>query len=309
GLSDTTVAGVEAPFGSGGTVYTEYQWDHGGQNNALRSLAGIRRDWRVTEGLSLLLSGETTTQQIGNGLENEQAAIIGGVSYDLNGVKISTRNEIRRQRGVTELDQFASFNYGEVKVSPAFTFLGEYRLSKSDDRLQPDQSTNFAEASLGFAVRPVESDRWNVLFKLARIESEATPAQLDTRYDDSTANLVSADWSVDLTKGIEWVGKQAMKVKTTQLEQLLDVETTTALSIQRLNFKMPWHLSFGTEYRQLTQREAHDARAGWLGELMWNKLDHLGLGIGYNFTDFSSDLRFDNDYSEEGWFLRVQGTY
>ena len=36
---------------------------------------------------------------------------------------------------------------------------------------------------------------------------------------------------------------------------------------------------------------------------MWTGLDHVGLGIGYNFTEFSSDLRLDSDYSEYGWFL------
>ena len=308
-MSETTVAGIEAPVGAGGTVYTEYQWDHGGRGDAIRSLTGIRRDWRVTDGLSLLLSGEKTTQQASAISGSEQAAVIGGVSFDRNGVKFSTRNELRRQRGITEIDQFASFNYGEVKISPAFTFLGEYRVSETDDRLQPDQSTNFAEASLGFALRPIENDRWNVLFKLARLKSEATPAQIDTRYDDSISNLVSADWSLQLSPRIEWVGKQALKVKTTQLEQLADIETNTSLSIQRLNFDLPWKLTFGGEFRQLTQQEADDARAGWLGELMWNRLDHVGLGVGYNFTDFSSDLRFDNDYSEGGWFLRIQGTY
>ena len=42
---------------------------------------------------------------------------------------------------------------------------------------------------------------------------------------------------------------------------------------------------------------------------MWNGLGHVGLGVGYNFTEFSSDLRFDSDYSETGWFLRIQGQY
>ena len=55
--------------------------------------------------------------------------------------------------------------------------------------------------------------------------------------------------------------------------------------------------------------EANDTRSGFLGEVMWNGLNHVGLGVGFNFTEFSSDLRFDSDYSEYGWFLRIQGTY
>ena len=269
----------------------------------------MRRDWRITTGLSLLIAGEQTTLQSSGGNANEQNAMIGGASYDLGPFKFSTRNEWRRQSGMTEISQFASFNYGEIRLPSGFTMLGEYRLSNSDDRLQPDQSTEFAEASLGFAIRPTEHDRWNVLVKLTRLDSEAAPTQVDARFDTSTADIISADWSVQISKWLEWVGKQAFKKKLTELDPALDFETNTSLSIQRLNVAMPVDLSMGVEYRMLRQKEAADDRAGFLSELMWNGMEHVGIGIGYNFTDFSSDLRFDSDFREHGWFLRLQGTY
>ena len=307
--SGNTVLGAEAPFGAGGTVYTEYQWDRHGEQRGLRSITGIRRDWSVTEGLSLLVSGEQTSTQAPGGGENELNALIGGASFDRNGIKFSTRNEWRRQRGINALDQFATFNYGEVRLRSGFTFLGEYRQSKSEDMLQPNQSTDFQEASFGFAIRPIDHDRWNVLFKLSSLDSEATPAQVDPRYDNSTADLFATDWSVRLHNRIEWVGKQAFKKKLSEPDALLSIETNTSLSIQRFNFEIPWDFSIGAEYRRLYQKESDDTRSGFLGELMWNRFDHVGLGLGYNFTDFSSDLRFDNDYSETGWFMRIQGKY
>ncbi len=307
--TEKTLVGAEAPFGAGGTVYTEYQWDHSGQQRGLRSIAGMRRDWRITEGLALLLSGEQTMLDSGTGSPNEQNALIGGLSYSLHGIKLSTRNEWRRQQGATELEQFASFNYGEIRLPSGFTMLGEYRLSSSDNRLQPDQSTDFEEASLGFAIRPIASDRWNVLVKITRLDSEATPSQVDTRYDTSTSDLFSADWSLQINRSIEWVGKQVFKKKITEVDPAFEFETNTSLSIQRLNFRIPLDLSVGVEYRLLRQKEAADDRSGFLGELMWNRLEHIGIGVGYNFTEFSSDLRFDSEYSEYGWFLRLQGTY
>jgi uncharacterized repeat protein (TIGR01451 family) len=307
--TERTLVGAEAPFGAGGTLYTEYQWDHSGQQRGLRSIAGLRRDWRITEGLSLLASGEQTILENGAGGANEQNALVGGLSYDLNGIKFSSRNEWRRQQGDTDISQFASFNYGEIRLPSGFTLLGEYRLSSSDNLQQPDQSADFEEASLGFAIRPIEHDRWNVLVKLTRLDSEATPGQEDSRYDTSTADLISADWSLQLTSWVEWVGKQAFKKKLTELDPAFEFETNTSLSIQRLNFRIPLDLSVGVEYRLLRQEEASDQRSGLLGELMWNGLEHIGIGVGYNFTDFASDLRFDSDYSEHGWFLRLQGLY
>ncbi len=304
-----TVLGAETPFGGGGTVYTEYQWDRTGAQRGLRSITGIRRDWSVTDGLSLLVSGERTSLQAPGGREDELTAWIGGASYDRNGIKLNTRNEWRRQRGISSLDQFATFNYGEVKLWSGFTFIGEYRQSTSEDMLQPDQSTDFQELSIGFAVRPIDHDRWNVLFKLSNLDSNATPTQVHPRYDDSNTDLFATDWSVQVSRRIEWVGKQAFKMKLTNVDDLSAIETNTSLSIQRFNFKIPWDLSIGAEYRRLHQKEADDTRSGFLGELMWNRFDHVGLGLGYNFTDFSSDLRFDSDYSESGWFLRIQGKY
>jgi len=308
-MTEKTLVGAEAPFGAGGTVYTEYQWDHSGQQRGLRSIAGMRRDWRITEGLSLLLSGEQTMLESAAGAASEQSALVGGLSYSLHGIKLSTRNEWRRQQGTTELEQFASFNYGEIRLPSGFTMLGEYRLSSSDNRLEPDQSTDFEEASLGFAIRPIASDRWNVLVKITRLDSEATPGQIDTRYDTSTSDLLSADWSLQINRSIEWVGKQVFKKKLTEIGPAFEFETNTSLSIQRLNFRIPLDLSLGVEYRLLRQKEAEDDRSGFLGELMWNRLEHIGIGVGYNFTEFSSDLRLDSEYSEYGWFLRLQGTY
>lgn len=307
--TESTLIGAEAPFGAGGTVYTEYQWDHSGQQRGLRSIAGMRRDWRITEGLTLLLSGEQTVLESGVGNAMEQSALVGGLSYNRHGIKFSTRNEWRRQQGATELSQFASFNYGEIRLTSGFTMLGEYRLSRTDNRLQPEQSTDFEEASLGLAIRPIEHDRWNVLVKLTRLDSEATPGQVNTRYDTSTSDILSTDWSLQLSRSIEWVGKQAFKRKLTQLDPAFEFETNTSLSIQRLNFRIPLDLSLGIEYRLLRQKEAADERSGFLGELMWNGFEHIGIGAGYNFTEFSSDLRFDSDYSEYGWFLRLQGMY
>jgi uncharacterized repeat protein (TIGR01451 family) len=309
GQAGNTVVGAEAPFGAGGTVYTEYQWNRNGTQSGLRSINGIRRDWSLTEGLSILLSGEKTSLQAPAGGTDELTAFVGGASFDRNGIKFNTRNEWRRQRGASSLEQFVTFNYGEVKLRSGFTFLGEYRRSISEDMLQPDQTTNFEEMSIGFAIRPIDHDRWNVLFKVSSLDSDATPAQIDPRYDDSTSDLFATDWSVQIHRRIEWVGKQAFKKKLTVPDDISSIETNTSLSIQRFNVTIPWDLSIGAEYRRLYQKEADDTRSGFLGELMWNRFEHVGLGLGYNFTDFSSDLRFDSDYSESGWFLRIQGKY
>ena len=63
------------------------------------------------------------------------------------------------------------------------------------------------------------------------------------------------------------------------------------------------------EYRILRQNLANDQLQGWLTEISWEPIDHLRVGVGYNFTDFSDDEYSDNDFSVQGWFFRLQGKY
>ena len=85
--------------------------------------------------------------------------------------------------------------------------------------------------------------------------------------------------------------------------------THSYLSVSRLNFNVwsDWYL--GAEYRMLLQTETDDSRQGWATELMWEPLDHLRIGVGYNFTDFSDNEFSNNDYSTHGVYFRFQGNY
>ncbi|MFB3044946.1 MAG: hypothetical protein ACE10A_01330, partial [Acidiferrobacterales bacterium] len=77
---------------------------------------------------------------------------------------------------------------------------------------------------------------------------------------------------------------------------------------QRLNYNFYKAFELGAEYRVLDQKHS-GRRQGWLLEFMWRPIDHLRIGVGYNFTDFSDDEFSNNDYSVKGWFLRLQGAY
>ena len=85
--------------------------------------------------------------------------------------------------------------------------------------------------------------------------------------------------------------------------------TETYLLINRFDFVLWKKLEYGFEYRVLHQKEADDTRSGWLNEVLYPFGDHLRMGVGFNFTDFSDNEFSNNDYSIYGWFLRVQGRY
>ena len=61
--------------------------------------------------------------------------------------------------------------------------------------------------------------------------------------------------------------------------------------------------------RRLAADESEDTASGWLTEISWERFEHMRLGLGYNFTDFSDDLLRDRSYTERSVFLRLQGVY
>jgi hypothetical protein len=189
------------------------------------------------------------------------------------------------------------------------SLLGKYRFSHTEDPLLTGRTGRFVEASLGAAYRPTNHDRLNVLARFTHLRDDPTAAQDPTDALRSEANVLSADWIFEITPRLEWVGKQAYRVRDSMPEDAPAFTTHTHLSVQRLNVGLLSDFALGLEYRRLAQREAEDARAGWLTELMWQRLENLRAGIGYNFTDFTDDLASANDYTEQGWFLRLQGIY
>jgi hypothetical protein len=60
------------------------------------------------------------------------------------------------------------------------------------------------------------------------------------------------------------------------------------------------------EGRMLEVEQAEDSRAGFLVAGYRHIGNHMKLGVGYNFTDFSDDLT-DLDYDSQGFFINVVG--
>ena len=62
------------------------------------------------------------------------------------------------------------------------------------------------------------------------------------------------------------------------------------------------------EYRWLSDNRGDSTRHGALLGVYRHLGDHLKIGAGYNFTDFSDDLK-DADYDNQGWFIDLIGKF
>ena len=309
GKSATTVVGAQAPIGEHTTVYSEYQWERADSGSKNMSVLGAQRQWEAFKGFEVLLSGEYARTDS----EPEDAshlALAGGFSWaHARGIKFSTRAEVRKDTGDADQIQYLTANKLELKLNPDFTLLGTLRWSETRDDDTHEDLAFFTEFNVGLAYRPVRFDRFNALAKYTFLDQMGPQELGQVQAFTSESDVASIEWSLDLTRTLEWVDKLAFKRETEMMGSLPSQTTHTWLWINRLNWNFWRKFDLALEYRIRAQQEAEDRKQGWLTELMWRPAKHFGVGMGYNFTDFSDDEFADNDYSAHGWFIRIQATY
>ena len=75
----------------------------------------------------------------------------------------------------------------------------------------------------------------------------------------------------------------------------------------RGDYKFRDNWEFMAEVRVLDMPDLNESRSGMLATVSRYLGDHLKIGLGYNFTDFSADLT-DLGYDHQGVFLNVTGS-
>jgi len=311
GQLTSTIIGSDYQFAPSSKVYSEYQWEHSdaGSNDRNIYLVGGQRQWDAAKGLTFLLYGEESSIHSSPTI-TDRSTLGAGLSYkDASGLKASTRNEVRYETGVSKTVQYLTVNRIELKLNDDFTAIGSYRRSITRDLDLDRRNAEFDERVIGLAYRPVAHDLFNALAKYTWLLDQRPTVPGVTESVTSMTNVISAEWSLQFSRYLEWVEKAAAKIKQENSDAEPSFTTHTYLLINRLNFNVWRKIDLGAEYRILAEKEAKDQREGWLAELLWKPVSNLRLGVGYNFTNFSDNEFSNNNYSVQGWFIRLQGKY
>jgi uncharacterized repeat protein (TIGR01451 family) len=308
GDEQSTVVGAESSVGRSTKAYTEYQWVRSDRGPRTISLLGLQRQFEVTPGLRVVVSGETSKIDA-KSVESTRSAVGGTVAYGRPGLSASSRNEVRFDDGRADQVQFYTQNQVDLRVVPDFTLLGRYRYSRSRDRGLDVTLARLVEGSVGLAYRPVRHDRLNGLARYTRLLDLRPSALVETPGTERTMDVISIETDLGVHTRVDWISKGAARILDEKAGALPAVKTHTYLLVQRLNLNTWRRLDLAAEYRLLRQREADDRLSGWLTELSWRLATSFRFGAGYNFTDFSDNEFSMNDYSVRGWFVRAQGRY
>jgi len=309
GSRTATVLGARSPLGPSSRVYTEYQWEGAESGDRTVSLLGVQRQWDLGPGFKFVLSGERAN--VGAEAQDlTRSSTTASLSYsNKGGLTALTRNQVRLESGAERRRQLLTSNRIQWSFSPDFSLFAKYGYSGTADRDTDQVEARLEERTLGVAYRPVKHDRFNALGRYTRLLDLNPLRPGESAATGRTLDVVSLELVTDFRPGLQWVVKGAVNWQERLVPGFPTVETTTYLSIQRLNLSVWRKLEVGAEYRVRWQDESEDRSQGWLTETMWKLHKYFRVGGGYNFTDFSDNLFAQNDYSARGWFVRVQGKY
>ena len=197
-----------------------------------------------------------------------------------------------------------------VKLSPDWRLLLGFDRAESNSSEGSFFSGEFTELQVAGAYRPTRNDRFNALLRYAYFEDVSPAGQLSNSSVDGLpaqrSNVFSVDAQYRLTNWLTLGAKYGLRHGEVSVTRVADdfVNSTAQLGILRADIHIVKKWDALIEGRILDVEEADDRRAGVLAAIYRHVGENTKLGIGYNFTDFSSDLT-DLSFDDSGVFVNL----
>ncbi len=318
GSEGNLVAGVKSRIADSTSVFLEERYQHNDTMTGLTHATGIT--FAPTEKWNLGINTDIgTLQDRQTGAETDRVA--GGVQlgFGFDRLQLSTgfeyRNDDSEQPDLsrTERTTWLFRNSFKYQLDPGARLLGKFNYSDSESSEGNFYDGGYTEAVLGYAYRPIMNDRLNALVKYTYFYNMPTTGQV-TLQDASSefiqkSHIASVDVTYDLSDKFSIGGKYAYRLGEVSLERV-DPEyfdNSASLYVLRGDYKFRENYEFLLEGRILDMPDLDETRSGLLATVSRYVGDNLKVGVGYNFTDFSSDLT-DLSYDHHGFFLNLTGS-
>ena len=234
-----------------------------------------------------------------------------------SGKKLRARTywELRRDQDAPKLGQIVTRNSLSYQITEDWGFLSYFNYGDTRQYDPGNNPATFVECSTGFAYRPIKNDKLNLLARYTYLKDLGSDQQYyGTQYNgfqfDQSAHILATDVGYDVNRYFGLVEKLAFKRSTVNTSAGDTVSVNTFLTANRINFHVTRKWDLALEYRILMQSSALDTlKQGALVEVDREFYEYVRLGVGYNFTDFSDDLRNTNSFKSHGPFVRMTGKF
>jgi len=310
----TLTSGFRTQTSSSMSVYGEERYTYGNVPTGLTHAYGVDfgsdKGWRF---------GAST--EIGTLVDNVTNASLDRKALSLSAGRTSKTftyagaAEYRTDTSVTEQRiTWLLKNKLSYRTDPNWTLIGKLNLSDSTSTLGEFYAGSYIDAVLGYAYRPVDSDRWNSLMKYTYFYNLPAAGQVTAAGNSANyvqrSHILSIDVLYDLTRRWSLGGKYAYRFGQMAADrtnpQFFDSRGQLVILRADWHFVRQWDMSF--EARRRDEFDAQDSRSGMLVGIYRDLGNNVKLGVGYNFTDFSDDLT-NMGFNSQGAFVNVVGKF
>ena len=318
GSEGNLVAGMKSRIADSASVFVEERYQHNEKMTGLTHGTGI--SFAPTQKWNLGITTDIgTLQDVQTGAETKRMASgvqVGFASDDLqlsSGIEYRNDDAQQLDLGRTERTTWLFRNSFKFQISPAARFLGKLNHSESDNSLGTFYDGGFTEAVIGYAYRPIRNDRLNALAKYTYFYNTPTTDQISLQNIATEfiqkSHIAAVDVTYDVSPAFSIGGKYAYRLGQVSLDRddPAFFDNNASLIVIRGDYSFRKHWEFLAEGRLLDMSDLNERRSGALATVSRYLGDHVKIGIGYNFTDFSDDLT-DLSFDHQGVFLNVTGS-
>lgn len=291
--------------------WTESGWDLYGERRSLARTYGVT----YTPDARWTLSGSIETGTVRDSVNGdfERDAFSLGASYKADdAVSARARLEYRTENGEglpQDRETWALSGGFEYKVNDNWRFLANLDALKSTSDQDSFLDGEYVEASLGYAYRPVQNERLNLLMRYTYLRDLPGVDQVST--DGTTegplqvSHVFSIDGNYDLTTRLTLGAKYGFRTSRIADRSTRDfVDNSAHLGIIRLDWNIVHKWDMLAEGRLLVTEGVSTTDTGALLALYRHFGNNAKVGLGYEWGKVSDDLT-DIDYTGSGVFLNL----
>ncbi len=245
----------------------------------------------------------------------DRTAATGTIGYSGGGIRFASALEARFEQGAgRNQTSWLTRNTLGIEINPSWRLLGRMNVAVSDADQSSVLDAGFVEGVLGFAYRPVDNNRLNMLFKYTYLRDTSAFGQISgsgtTASPKQRNQVLSLDANYKLTKWLTIGGKYGYRFGEVALSRESNVflKSGAHLGILRGDIHLVKQWDVMAEARYLKTSQADDHRIGAVIGVYREITDNARIGVGYSFSDYSDDLT-NVEAKSRGWFLNIVGKY
>ncbi|SEN73436.1 Outer membrane protein beta-barrel domain-containing protein [Loktanella fryxellensis] len=296
------------------SIFGENTYDMFGQRESLTSAYGVT--YRANAALTTTIAYEMGQVQDSLSNDFDRHAISVGAAYATEDLTANGRIEYRTEDGTLS---DAPLDNDTILTSMDLTYKIDetQRILFSADSLRSrsDQASfrdgDYSDVSLGYALRPIENDRFNMLARYRYLDDQVGQ-RLDGTDDlgpVQRSHVVSLDASYDVNRFWTLNGKVGYRSAETATDRdATFARNDAALAVIGARYHLVNEWDMLAELRHLALTTADVTETGALIAAFKQINGNVQIGAGYNFSHFSDDLT-DLTYDDQGVFLNIVAKY